>query len=71
MHTVALLVLLVGLGSLVAGGTGNQLVNERGLMLLGLRVVPLLVVLALLRVLWARKAKMLAESLATSPQCTM
>lgn len=60
-HTVALLVLLVGLSSLVAGGTSNELVGERGLVLLGLGVVPLVVGLLVVGV-WAEKAKMLAKA---------
>ena len=47
-RTLALLVLLVGLSGLVAGGAGNQLVSEAGLVLAGLGVVPLLVVGAVL-----------------------
>jgi hypothetical protein len=40
MLTVAGDVVLVGLGSLVAGSTRNQLMGERRLMLGGIRVVP-------------------------------
>lgn len=50
--TLALLVLLVGLSGLVAGGTGEQLVDEAGIVLTGLGVVPLLVVSSLLGVAW-------------------
>lgn len=60
-HTLTLLVLLVGLSSLVGSSTGNQLVSEAGLVLLGLGVVPLLVGRAVLRVVW--KAKMLVKCL--------
>lgn len=49
-HTLALLVLLVGLSSLVGSSTGNQLVSEASLVLLGLGVVPLLVGRAVLGV---------------------
>jgi hypothetical protein len=47
MRTVSVAVLLVSLGCLVASRAGDQLVNEGRIMLLGLRVVPLLVVVLL------------------------
>ena len=40
------------LALLVAGGTGEQLVDEAGVVLTGLGVVPLLVVRSLLGVAW-------------------
>lgn len=50
--TLALLVLLVGLSGLVAGGTGKQLVSKAGLVLSRVGVVPGLVVRSLLGVAW-------------------
>jgi len=45
--------LLIGLGGLVARGTGNQLVGEASFMLSGLGVVPLPVGIGLLGIVYA------------------
>lgn len=50
-------VVLVGLGGFVRGSTGNQLVHKAGVVLLGFRVVPSLVALALLRVIYRAAPK--------------
>jgi hypothetical protein len=50
-------VVLVGLGGFVGGGTSNQLMDNAGVVLLGLTVVPSLVAGALLRVICKNSTK--------------
>lgn len=56
--TVALAVLLVGLGGLVRGSAGDQLVGEGSLVLAGdTAVVVLLVRVGLIRVVWSEEKR--------------